>query len=142
MKILVPLVILLLMAGCQHRPVEADMIYFPQMPSPQPGAEEIMLLASGSGYLVIDRGCVRLKSSASGKMSTLFWHRRFELVNHGASVAVRDTVAGNIYPIGDHIRIGGGQLTKSSAIRIDPIAVKKCGGNSFGSAWIPEQSSL
>ena len=141
MKILA-LVGLLSVAGCQHQTIAAMDIYFPKMPAPEPGLEDIMLTAGGSGRLVIDHGCVRFKSDNDGVISTLYWHRQFELVNHGATVAIRDTATGNSYPIGSHVRIGGGEFSREAALRIDPVAVTKCGGDRFGSAWISSRATL
>ena len=128
---------LIFLAGCTHLAVDTNSVYFPQMPPPQPGHEEILLTAGGSGYLVIDRGCVRLRSDTDHKISTILWHRGFQLVKNGKSVAIKSIRTGKLYPIGTHVEIGGGAMSQEAAERIDPVAARQC-GPLFGSGWIAE----
>ena len=129
--------LLLFLTSCVHRATETKKVYFPQMPEPQLGVEDVWLTGGDSGYLVIDRGCVRLKSDTDHKIATIFWHHAFQLALNGNSIAIKSSRTGKLYEIGTHVSIGGGTMSTEAAQQIDPIAVGRCGPR-FASGWIAE----
>lgn len=129
------ILILALLASCAHAP--AHKIVFAQLPPPASGTEEVWLTGGASGYLVIDNGCLRIRSAETGALHTPYWHSAFELVTNNRGVGVHSKVTGKTYLIGTFVRVGGGAMDSATARNIDPVAAQQC-GEPFASTWISE----
>ena len=129
------ILVLTLLISCAHTP--SSKVVFAQLPSPPEGTEEVWLTARDSGYLVLDNGCLRIRSVENGRIHTPYWHSVFELVSNEEVISVRSKLTGNTYPVGTYVRVGGGVMDETTARQIDPVAAKKC-CPPFASAWIAE----
>ena len=127
--------IVILFASCAHIP--AEKIVFAKLPPPPAGTEEVWLTAGASGYLVIDSGCLKIKSDTNGSLHTPYWHSAFELISNKKMVGVHSKITGKTYPVGTYVRLGGGVMDDETAQKIDPAAARQC-GKPFASAWISE----
>ncbi len=111
--------------------------FLPLLAPPAPGEDEIFMLSSGSGIPVVDRGCVRIKSTHSRRMGTVLWHQGTELGNDTNGCFLRNVRTGSVYRFGQVISFGGGEMPTEWAASQYPEVARRC-GPPYSTGWLPK----
>lgn len=127
---------LLVLLGCATR--QATTVPFLPMLGPTPaGAEEVYLTGMFAGELVIDRGCVRVRSASAGQTRTILWHRGTERGHDSAGYFLRDARIGKVVRFGTTFSFGGGEMPEEWVQRDYAEVARRC-DPPYGSGWLPQ----
>lgn len=123
------------LAGCRTASPDGP-VFLPLLDPPASGFDEIRLTAGYAGALVVDRGCVRVAAASGGEVLTVVWHRSTELGRGASGLMLRNAHTGRVYPFGQPIRFGGGEMARDFAERQYPEVAARC-GPPYASGWLP-----
>jgi hypothetical protein len=117
----------LLLAGCASNQVAQPLPFFPQVAPPPPGLEEVWLTAAIDGKLVVENGCVKVRSPKAQQSSTVLWYQGIDLGRDKVGLFLRNSHTGNVTRFNVQAKFGGGSASAEHIRRDYPEVARRCG---------------
>jgi len=90
-----------------------------------------------TGRPVVDGSCVKVEvADPRGDRITVLWHLETEMEKRGGELFLRNSLTGDVYPFGEELRIGGGQMPAAYVTREHPDVAERC-GPPYWSGYLP-----
>ncbi len=118
----------IVVAACSSIVSSQGMPFLPRVAPPPPGVEQVMLAGLIGGELIVDKGCVKLKSAGSNIATTVLWYEGAELVRDENGILLRQSSSGTHVRFGTRANFGGGSAPAAYIEQAYPEVAKVCGG--------------
>jgi hypothetical protein len=116
-----------LLGGCASKQAAQPLPFFPQVAPQPPGLEEIWLTAAFEGRLVVENGCVKVRSPKTQQGSTVLWYQGIELDRDRFGLFLRSSHTGNVTRFNTPVKFGGGAVSEEYIERDYPEVARRCG---------------
>ena len=119
--------LLVALAACASNRANTPLPFFPQAAPQPPGLEEIWLLAAYRGEVIVEKGCVKLRSAGGARTTTMLWYQGIELAQDEAGLFLRGGPGGKITRFNTLSDFGGGEAQREHVERDYPEVARRCG---------------
>jgi hypothetical protein len=119
--------IFLALVACASGQASFPLPFFPQV-APQPlGLDEIWLTAAFDGTVVVEDGCVKVRSPDTKRSTTVLWYQGIELGQDESGLFLRAARDGNVTRFETPSKFGGGSVPPEHMERDYPAVARRCG---------------
>ena len=118
---------LVLLGGCASKQAAQPLPLFPQVAPQPPGLEEIWLAAAFEGVLVVENGCVKVRSPKTQQSTTVLWYQGVELDQDRFGLFLRSSHTSNVTRFNVAVTFGGGAASEAYIERDYPEVARHCG---------------
>jgi hypothetical protein len=118
--------ILLALVACASNQASSPLPFFPQVAPQPPGLDEVWLLAAYRGEVIVENGCVKLRSPDGTLSTTVLWYQGVELDRDESGLLLRGP-GGSITRFNTLSEFGGGEASPEYVERDYPEVARRCG---------------
>jgi hypothetical protein len=117
----------LALAGCASHQAGAPLPFFPQAAPAPPGLDEVWLTAAFSGQVVIEKGCVKVRSPGARHGTTVLWYQGIALDRDESGLFLRVVHNGKVTRFDTPSQFGGGDVGTDDVETSYPDVARRCG---------------
>jgi hypothetical protein len=117
----------LALVACASNQANSPLPFFPQVAPPPPGFEEPWLLSAFSGELVVEDGCVKLRSPKGSRGTTVLWYQGIELDRDSSGLFLRVDGSEQVTRFNVSSDFGGGEAPTGYIDGAYPEVARRCG---------------
>ena len=118
---------LVALVACASNQQSTALPFFPQVAPQPPGFDEVWLLAAFSGEVVVEDGCVKVRSPGATHGTTVLWYQGIELGRDASGFFLYHVQSGNITRFNTLSKFGGGDAPAKYINYAYPEVASRCG---------------